>query len=539
MQASEDEHIRTLALFLIELGVASQTAPLEIILDTLIGSREHPRVPEGDHDDEDFVLPTLTLSTTYTSPYKEYYFGKDALKHDGSAYIHFLSSLKVFVHALREYKDGNLLRVHDVGDFVDMHTAYKIPLTNETAFAHNEHSVQLLTSHGAKGLEFDVVFIIAVHDSVWAGKPKGSKLSFPVNLPLASAGDAEDDFIRLLYVALTRARHTLYLSHHASKLRFLNASILPDTDEHTIAPPESSLLVEGLHVYQRAPFAEDERALLQKVVEGYMLSPTHLNNFLHIIEGGPMKFLEQNLLRFPQAKTSSSVYGTAIHAALEHAIILTKKTGSVPPLETLLDVFRKELHRGRLLPYEEENKRSRGEKVLKRYYELRKGSITGNELVELNFARQAVVVGGALLTGKIDRVIEHEDGSWTVVDVKTGKGYASFDDGTTAYDKIKLHHYRYQLLMYKLLVEHSRDYAHHSVTSALLEFVEEETDGTIQEIMLDLRAIDQAEYERFKQLVQVVYTKIVSLDLTLDTSGYEQTLDGIKAFEDDLIAGRI
>lgn len=526
-----------LADFLIEVGIASQTAPLEIILDTLIGTKEAPKVAESPDEDDDFFLPTLDLKTPYRSPYKDFYFGNGTL-HSG--YIHFLSSLRVFMQALREYKDGEVLHVHDVGKFVDIHKEYNIPLVNETPFAHNENSVQLLTSHGAKGLEFEYVFVISVNDAIWAGRPKGTKLAFPINLPLASAGDTEDDFIRLFYVALTRAKHTLYISHHKSPLRFLQSSSLPDTETAAPKVEGQDLLAYGLQVYHVPPFAYDERALLEKVVEGYMLSPTHLNNFLNIIDGGPMLFLEQNLLRFPQAKTPSSVYGTAIHKAIEDAHVITRKEGKIPPLATLVASFHRELARGRLLDYEEKNKRDRGEKVLARYYELKKDEIKAEHVVELNFAQQSVQLDGALLTGKIDKIVKEKDGTWTVIDFKTGKGYSSFDEPKlSAYDELKLHHYRYQLMMYKILVECSRDYDGNKVTEGVLEFVEEENGGKIQEIHLAFDKTTEEEIERFKKLLIAVYKKISSLDLELDIAGYAKTLDGIKDFEDDLIAGKI
>lgn len=538
MSQSSDKRIVELATFLIELGIASQTTPLEIILDTLIGSKDIPLTSESQDDDAHFDPISLHLKTSFTSPYKEYYFGKDALKHNASTYINFLSSLRVFMHALREYKEGEALRAHDVGSFVDIHTDYNIPLINETPFAHNENSVSLLTSHGAKGLEFAYVFVVSVNDAIWAGSKKGNKLSFPVNLPLASAGDTEDDFIRLFYVALTRARHTLYITHHKSPLRFLSTSELPETETTRLILDAPDLLTHGLSVYHAPPFAEDEKALLQKVVEGYMLSPTHLNNFLDLTKGGPMMFLEQNLLRFPQAKNASSVYGTAIHKALEDAHIMTRKDGKVPPLDKLLKVFVAELKRGRLQGFEEDKLIARGEKVLEQYYNLKKNDIKGEHIVELNFSKQSVMFKGALLTGKIDKIIEDENKEWVVVDLKTGKGFSSWEDSKqSAYDEIKLHHYRYQLMMYKVLVENSRDHHARTVKEGVLEFTEEEVDGAIQELSLSFEGKDmQHELERFMKLVVAVYTKIVSLDFP-DTSTYEESLSGIKEFEEDLIAG--
>ncbi len=541
MQQSKNKYIKDLAEFLIELGVASQTTPLEIILDTLIGSKDIPLTKESPDDDSDVPFSSsVKLSTSFTSPYKEYYFGKNAFKENASEYIHFLSSLRVFMHTLREYKEGETLKVNDVGNFVDIHTSYNIPLINETPFAHNENSVSLLTSHGAKGLEFSYVFIVSVNDAIWAGKSKGNKLSFPINLPLSSAGDNEDDFIRLFYVALTRARHTLYITHHKSPLRFLSASTLPDTDDKKPEINSSGLLTEGLQIYHIPPFAKDEKALLQKVIEGYMLSPTHLNNFLDLTKGGPMMFLEQNLLRFPQAKTASSVYGTAIHKALEDAHILARRDKKLPKLETIIESFKKELKYGRLQDFEEEKLRTRGEKILTRYYELKKDEIKLGAQVEINFSKQSVTIDGALLNGKIDKVITDKDSNWTVIDLKTGKGFGAWDEAKQSdYDEIKLHHYRYQLMMYKILVENSRDYNTHTVKNGVLEFVEEEVENKIQELSLsfDDKEINN-ELGDFKKLVVAVYKKIITLDFP-DTTNYSQTLEGIKEFEKDLITKTI
>lgn len=537
MEASEDAKIQSLAHFLIELGVLSQTTPLEIILDTLIGSKDMPTTPEGEHDD--FITSTpMLLSKPFTSPYKSYYFGENALKQAPSSYIHFLSSLRVFMRALREWKQGEILKASDVGNFVDMHIAYKIPLINETPFAHNEQSVQLLTSHGAKGLEFAYVFIISVNDSIWAGGRKGSKLSFPANLPLASAGDTEDDFIRLFYVALTRARHTLYITHHDSLFRFLAHEGGQGGATSEEGTNLEEVLTHGLSVYHAPPFASDEKALLKKVVEGYMLSPTHLNNFLDVTQGGPIKFLEQNILRFPQAKTVSSVYGSAIHKTLEEAHVFARANKQIPTLEMLKKSFRRELAYGRLLSFEEEKYAARGEKVLDAYYTLKKESFDGKAIVECNFAKQGVMVDGAHITGKIDMITLLPDNGFVVTDLKTGKGFNSFDEPKQSiYDEIKLHHYRYQLMMYKILVENSRDYSSYEVKEGVLEFVEEEVDGSIQNIKLTFDTNEtKEEIERCKKLMSVMYKKIMSLDFP-ETDKYPKTLEGIMQFEDDLISG--
>jgi DNA helicase-2/ATP-dependent DNA helicase PcrA len=65
--------------------------------------------------------------------------------------------------------------------------------------------VIISTVHSAKGLEFDNVFVIALEDGI-----------FPINRAYESKSEMEEER-RLLYVAITRAKQSLYLSHCNSR----------------------------------------------------------------------------------------------------------------------------------------------------------------------------------------------------------------------------------------------------------------------------------------------------------------------------------
>jgi len=71
--------------------------------------------------------------------------------------------------------------------------------------SENSDAVVISTVHSAKGLEFDTVFIIGLEDGM-----------FPLNRAKQSPAELEEER-RLLYVAITRARRNLYLSHAASR----------------------------------------------------------------------------------------------------------------------------------------------------------------------------------------------------------------------------------------------------------------------------------------------------------------------------------
>jgi DNA helicase-2/ATP-dependent DNA helicase PcrA len=109
-----------------------------------------------------------------------------------------------FTNAAHRLDDLNALagfadRFDDLGDLVAQITL----LTSETSDRGTEDladAVRLTTVHQAKGLEFDVVFILGLTEG-----------QFPLRRAV-EAGDVEEER-RLFYVAVTRARDELYLCH--------------------------------------------------------------------------------------------------------------------------------------------------------------------------------------------------------------------------------------------------------------------------------------------------------------------------------------
>ena len=69
-----------------------------------------------------------------------------------------------------------------------------------------QEAVQLMTVHASKGLEFDVVFIGGLEEGL-----------FPHENAASDKGGLEEER-RLMYVAITRARKRLYLSHSQSRM---------------------------------------------------------------------------------------------------------------------------------------------------------------------------------------------------------------------------------------------------------------------------------------------------------------------------------
>lgn len=71
-------------------------------------------------------------------------------------------------------------------------------LDNRKSNSRQRCAVSLTTAHAAKGLEFDVVFIVGVEDGIF---------------PHFKAQQTEEEERRLMYVAITRTRSLLYITH--------------------------------------------------------------------------------------------------------------------------------------------------------------------------------------------------------------------------------------------------------------------------------------------------------------------------------------
>src|SRR5437879_13910873 len=82
-----------------------------------------------------------------------------------------------------------------------------------------------MTMHNAKGLEFDVVFMVGMEDGV-----------FPHYRSMTDSAELEEER-RLAYVGITRARKRLYLTHAWSRSLFGGSNFNPPSrflsDTHT------------------------------------------------------------------------------------------------------------------------------------------------------------------------------------------------------------------------------------------------------------------------------------------------------------------
>jgi DNA helicase-2/ATP-dependent DNA helicase PcrA len=590
-----DEKLQPIALFFIRLSQIAATESLEAMLDYLIGSTPL-EYKADDGTDAVFTSPYYTFNfpglaelgvdsvsdegwqargrhpltraaaastgdgaNGLTGPQPEKQasiFDVESDETQNASFWELLTNLIVLRARLREYKRGSdePLHVQDFLEFVQLHRAAELKILNTSPYASGTEAVQLMTAFKSKGMEFTAVFVLAVNDEAWSNRSKGAgnRISLPANLQfIRYAGATNDERLRLFYVAITRAKTQLYLVNYLrsytgksmSRLKYLDehsddqqqwySPLLPTSKqlvlpaEETTPMPTTELSAYWQQRHETALDNADLHSLLHSRLERFQLSPTHVNDFTDVIYSGPRAFFMRTILRFPSAPKPEVQFGNAMHETLEWIHKITKQDGLLPSKPAVEKMYEQRLRAKKLTAQSTEQFLERGLVALRAYLAQRGEVIAQDNVVEYNFRNEGVFIGKAHLTGKIDKlIIDRKNKTITIVDYKTGK--KSYSHWAR---EAKLHKYRLQLYMYRALVEGSHTYAGYKVTDAYLEFVEPDEHGKIHELHV---LFDDDDYRRVKQLAEVVWEHITTLDLP-DTSEYSADLAGIEAFQDDLV----
>jgi len=532
------------ALLFLSLAAKTGQETCEAMLDYLVGTSS---VDTNEPD-----LPRVY------SPLREYYTSPAMQAEKPELFYDALSHLAVLRSRLRDHQNtrDTALTLQDLITFVDMYEAADERMINTSPYSQQKDAVQLMTVFKAKGLEYQHVFLSSLQDEVWGGASRGqsNRITLPANLaPIRHAGATDDERLRILFVAITRAKTGLHLSSVAQsysgkptrRLRYLDERKGDDGQTRDFVLPEFAQAVQRsetepptinqLDLSWRKRHTDgltitDLQALLADTIANYHLSPTHLSSFIDLEYGGPQRFFFNTILRFPEAPSPDGEFGNAIHETLEWLQHQVTKQGAPPPIPEALDYFAERMQRKKIAASRIELEIERGRTALAAYLTTRAKQYKPTDRAEFNFRSEGVHLGDIRLSGKVDRLeIDTINHTITVVDYKTGKSYSRWESIP------KLHRYRRQLYCYKLLVEQAPIFKGYRVIGGRLEFVEPDTSGNINALAL---AFTDDESERTKQLLAALWQHIQTLNFP-DVASYDASLSGIRQFEQDLIDGTI
>jgi DNA helicase-2/ATP-dependent DNA helicase PcrA len=518
-------------MFLLELGLKSKEMPLEIALDYIIGVK--------------------SLGSE-NSPMYNYYFSEKAKENKSQEFYESLSHLSVIRSHLRDLQRNadNQILLSDFVLFIDSYKKTGKSLINSHPIVQNENAIQLQTVYKSKGLEYKYVFLPSMSDDIWgkSSRSNSSKISLPENLKhIKHLSDTEDTKRRLLFVAVTRAKCGLYMTSYLQKengkstlpAKYLLETEADGTKKSEILPTDYNKItlidraentswndVKTLWFSTQNIIQPNLKYLLNERLKYYVMSPTHLNSFTNLEYSSPQDFLMNTILRFPQAPTSSSIYGDAIHKALEFYQNYHKDKDSKTEA---IKIFSKKIKTSYVDDNEKDNLTERGLLALENYIKNRGDWLKQPGQTEVDFRKEGVTLGDAKLTGKIDRLeIDTQNKISKVYDFKTGKPINKWSADS------KVIGYKQQLYFYRYLIEHSNRFKNYSVEYCGLEFVEIMGD-TSSSLGLEF---NEQEYDNFKKLVTVTWNKIINLDMP-DISSYERSASGTKRFIADLVDNKI
>jgi DNA helicase-2/ATP-dependent DNA helicase PcrA len=300
-----------------------------------------------------------------------------------------------------------------------------IPLAASDA----DDTVKLMTVHGAKGLEFDHVFVLRAVSPSFPASYREPLIDFPPELRASRGPTACDDRAlseqeerRLFYVAMTRARDTLTLYGPFGKgkeitppgyLRELlkNRDLRPwlrrrscrefQTEIFTALSPPASRLAEWVALPPASALAS---TLSASAIDNYKLCP--------------LRFKLDREWRIPGEVSAALQYGASVHRVLR-TYYDSVRWGRTKSDDDLIQQFREDLATEAIADrYQHELYEKQGSAQLRQFL----AAARGNPPCVLHTEEQfSIKLGETTLVGRIDRIDRGEGNHVVIVDYKTGK----------------------------------------------------------------------------------------------------------------------
>lgn len=463
----------------------------------------------------------------------------------------FYENYAALLGRLKKYYGEKVLRLPDLISLIDDFEAAGMAMNVTSPYRDAIDAVQVLSAHKAKGLEFEHVFIVSADHTAW-GKGKGNNnlLALPKNLTqIRHTGMTDSERLRVLYVALTRAKRYLYITNSLTdfngkspeRLEYLQEYI--DEDKKLRSPFLPSKLVRceyGPMPIEKmtrclenwlTPYLElspDIREIYRGRVEKFRMSASALTSFIDIRYDGPQNFFKKHLLDMPSLETKQMVFGNLVH------LVFQKITDEGLDLSAATELYLTELEKSNLNDIDKKELMSRGAVCIKEAVE-KFGEIIRNGKAEVNLATEKIVTAnGVPVTGKIDHIlIDKESKTIEVFDFKTG-GYHKENWKSHA----GLYQYMLQLLFYKMLLNNSREYRDYKVSRGHILFVTPDRDNEVHDKIYEY---DEKDEKEFLRLLLAVYKLISSLEFIDDKEVFvsadeRYTLSDVKRFIELLLA---
>ena len=336
-----------------------------------------------------------------------------------------------------------------------------VPLSDEgESTGADVDAVQILTTHGAKGLEFDTVFVVNLAQGRFPGSNRKEPLHIPLELTKEIFPDGDfhiEEERRLFYVALTRAKKKLFLTHsdkYEGRKFWKRSQFLEEIGESKLIKFKEgkSTGKDFLEAAKAAGVASPISTTPKNWVTNRSFSFSQINTF----NGCPLQYGYRYVLKVPAPYGHAANFGTSVHETLKDFYRILVRDQSLASFDLMKELYEKHwISVGYESKAHELERKKQGLEVLHRFYEENSHPWVLPAFIEKNFNLK---IGDYMLMGRIDRIDRMDDGSYEVIDYKTGK--------SRALDKEK----KFQLYIYALAC---RDVLHIPATKLSLYYLED------------------------------------------------------------------
>lgn len=295
----------------------------------------------------------------------------------------------------------------------------------------DEDAVSLLTVHSAKGLEFDYVFMPSLVAHRFPAVNRRDPLSIPSELiaeELPEGNVHVQEERRLFYVGCTRAKEQLFLSYSdyyegPKKWKispFIVEALSSGKAREINFVSKESEEKNSDHVRQHAGILKKENA--DKSTLAVHLPEIKVNNLsysrIDTFQTCPLKYKFRYLFEIPSPTPHAANFGSSVHNTVNEFYQSIMK-GAEPSLDLLKNLYEKLwIGSGYEGKSHEQARKKKGWEIMEKFYEAE--AITGFRIPAFLEKSFRLKIGGLTFSGRIDRIDQLEDGTYEVIDYKTG-----------------------------------------------------------------------------------------------------------------------
>ncbi|MBD3328718.1 AAA family ATPase [Candidatus Peregrinibacteria bacterium] len=350
---------------------------------------------------------------------------KNLTKNDTLENAEKIESIAKFLNVVNDFELNNSeTSINDFIDYLDsMDEVPGNPFGRKPQLEAD--AVSILTVHSAKGLEFDHVFIPSLVKHRFPGIKKSDPIVIPSELVNEDLPDKDmhlQEERRLFYVAITRARKKLSLTFsqfYEGKKQWKVSPFIEEVvnqNSHKVLLKDKTTATEPKKVMNLFE-AENENSKTNYTPEVNInsLSFSKMDTFLTC----PLKYKFRYLFQIPTPQPHAANFGSSIHNTVNQFYSEIKK-GHSPSLERLKQIFEENwIPQGYENKGHEKARKIQGTHIMERFFEKEKESdFKPPEFLERSFR---VKIGNVTFSGRIDRIDKLEDGTYEIIDYKTGK----------------------------------------------------------------------------------------------------------------------